>query len=479
MMSIFRLLALLLLMLPPALQAQGSAVTRRDLADAYLMIDRIAMTRGLPVAQRADWNRDFDRTTLAFFGGDFPRVLRQMHDLTARMLGDSALASPTRQLLALRLRTTPRVFTPRDSTLQLTVKVMYADTSIQTARALMLRIVRQDGTVALTRELVIPAGAAAGSEYAVSLPTSGLILDRGRFIAEATLAGAQMTLRAQLFAMSMSADSARAELGRMAGLVEAKADPQLRASLRARLTLLADRPDESSSAQFLADPVAISDAILQEIEAVDAGRDPYRRTGDVWRVLKMPNGEVPLRLYVPPQARTGRAMPVVIALHGAGADENMFLEGYGAGRLRDLADSAGFVLLSPLTTAFVREPGTLDSALALIARSATIDRQRVYLIGHSMGGAATIRIATESRDQIRAAVVLAGTGALPPGGRIAPTLFIGAETDLVIPVTRVRVTYDQFLAAGAPVEYEQANGWGHTLIVGARLERAVHWLLQR
>lgn len=478
-MPLLRRLALLLALIPAVMEAQGSAVTRRDLADAYLLIDRLAMTRGLPTAQRADWNRDFDKTTLAFFGGDFARVLRQMHDLTARMLGDSAPASPSRQLLSLRLRTSPRVFTPDDSAVHLTLTVMYADTSLRGARSLTLRVLRPDGTAIVSRELVVPAGAAAGSEHRISLAAASLGLDRGRYVAEASLAGAAITLRTPLFAMSMRADSARAELGRMAALVEEKADAQVRASLRARLTLLADAPDENNSAQFLTDPVAISDAILQEIDAIGAGRDPYRRTGDLWRVLKMPNGEVPLRLYVPPQARTARALPVVIALHGAGADENMFLEGYGAGRLRALADSVGFVLLSPLTTAFVREPGTLDSALALVARSATIDRARVYLIGHSMGGAATLRIASESREQIRAAVVLAGAGAVPSGGRIAPTLFIGAETDLVIPVTRVRVTYDQFVAAGAPVEFEQADGWGHTLIVGAHLERAVRWLLQR
>lgn len=477
-MALLRFL-LLLGVLPAALQAQGSAVTRRDLADAYLVIDRLAMTGGLPDAQRADWNRDFDRTTLAFFGGDFARVLRQMHDLTARMLGDSAAASPSHQLLALRLRTSPRVVTPRDSVVQLTLTVMYADSSWRSERALTLRILRPDGSAIVSQELVIPAAAAAGSEHSVRVPAARLGLARGRYVAEAVLEGARLPLRAPLFAMSIGADSARAELGRMAARVEEKTDPQSRAALRARLSLLADLPDETNAAQFLANPVALSDAILQEIEAIDAGHDPYARTGDLWRVLKMPTGDVPLRLYVPPQARAGRALPVVIALHGAGADENMFLEGYGAGKLRDLADSIGFVLLSPLTTAFVREPGTLDSALALMSRSATLDRSRVYLIGHSMGGAAAIRIASEAREKIRAAVVLAGVGAVPPGGRIAPTLFIGAETDLVIPVTRVRVTYDQFVSAGAPVEFEQADGWGHTLIVGAHLERALRWLLQR
>jgi predicted esterase len=478
-MPSLRLLALLLAIIPAAVAAQGSAVTRRDLADAYLVIDHLAITRGLPPAQRAEWNRDFDRTTLAFFGGNFARVLRQMHDLTARMVGDSTQGSASRQLLALRLRSSPRVLTPSDSAVHLTLTVMYSDSAVTAGRTVTLRVLHPDGSVIAGGAVTIPADAPVGSAHGVSIASADLALGRGRFVVEATLAGAEVTLRAPLYAMEISADSGRAALGRMAAERDANADPQLRAAFRARLALLADTPDESNSTQFLADPVALTDALMQEVEAIAAGRDPYRRTGDLWRVLKMPNGEVPLRLYVPPQARTERALPVVIALHGAGADENMFLEGYGAGRLRDLADSIGFVLLSPLTTAFVREPGTLDSALALMARSATIDRERVYLIGHSMGGAAAISIASAAREQIRAAVVIAGAGAVPPGGRIAPTLFIAGETDLVIPITRVRVTYNQFTAAGAPVEFEQADGWGHTLIVGAHLERALGWLLQR
>jgi len=478
-MSFLRPLALLLAIIPAALAAQGSVVTRRDIADAYLVIDHLAITRGLPPAQRAEWNRDFDRTTLAFFGGDFARVLRQMHDLTARMVGDSAPGSASRQLLALRLRSSPRLLTPSDSALRLTLTVMYSDSTLRAARRVTIRVLHSDGSVIGGGDITVPADAPVGSVHVFSISPASLALGRGRFIVEATLAGADVTLRAPLYAMEISADSARAELERMAAAGDANADPQLRAAFRARLALLTDTQDESNSAQFLADPVALTDALLQEVEAIAAGRDPYRRTGDVWRVLKMPNGQVPLRLYVPPQARTERALPVVIAFHGAGADENMFLEGYGAGRLRDLADSIGFVLLSPLTNAFLREPGTLDSALALMARSATIDRERVYVIGHSIGGAAAIGIASQAREQIRAVVVMAGVGAVPAGGRIAPTLFIAGETDLVLLIARARATYDQFVAAGAPVEFEQADGWGHTLIVGAHLERALRWLLQR
>lgn len=478
-MRYFRKACLALLLLPAALFAQNSVVTRRDLADAYLMIDRLVTARGMPVAQRAQWNRAFDQTTLAFFGGDFARVLRQMHDLTARVLGDSVVASPSRQLLALRLRAAPRVLSAADSVVELAVTLMYADSTVRCARAVTIRVLSQDNREMLRQHITIPPSDSAGATRSVRIRAASLKLARGSYRVEASLPGAAVTLHAALFVMDSSANSTRRALEQRMQRSEAAMDAQVAASIRARLALLADVPDENNSAQFLADPVRLADALAEEIEAAESGRNPYRRTGDIWRVLKMPNGLVPMRVYVPPQARRGNAMPVVIALHGAGADENMFLEGYGAGTLRTLADSLGLVVLSPLTTAFVREAGTLDSALALLARSTNIDRERVYIIGHSMGGAAALRLGVESRERIRAIVVLAGSAVLPPGAHVPPTRFIAAETDLVIPVTRVRVTYDQFLAAGEPVEYEVAEGWGHTLMVGAHLERALHWLLQR
>jgi hypothetical protein len=126
---------LLLAPTSPPLAAQGMVVTRRDLADAYMQVDRAAMTTGLPAERRAEWNRSFDRTTLAFFGGNFAKVLRDMHDLLARMTGDSAVASPTRQLLPLRLEGGQRVLVAgRDRALEVSATVMYVDSTLTEAR---------------------------------------------------------------------------------------------------------------------------------------------------------------------------------------------------------------------------------------------------------------------------------------------------------------------------------------------------------
>lgn len=479
-----RLLAILALCWASALPAQvapggngGSAVTRRDLADAYLLVDRIVAERGAPVAQRGRWNEAFDRTTLAFFGGDFAKVLRDMHALTAEMLGDSAAGGATHQLLPLRLRTVPRVVTPEDSLVRVVVTVMYASGS-EPARRLRVRIAGRDGRAIVEAPLLVPAGAGAGQRVELAIRRAQLPANDTRLEVSAALDGAATDLRAPLFLLSLRADSLRAMFTRDLAQLPATTDAQALASLRARVSLLADEPDETNSAQFLADPVALASALQDELAALQLGRDPYRRTGDIWRVLQMPTGQVPMRLYVPPQARAVDSLPLVIALHGAGADENMFLEGYGHGRIRTLADSLGFIVASPMTVDFARDPATLDTLLAVVARANRFDRRRVYVLGHSLGAGVALRLAFARRGDIRAAALMAGAGTVPTTQTVVPTLFLAAERDLVIPAARVRASYEQLRDRGAPVEFALAEGWGHTLLIGPELLRTVEFLLR-
>lgn len=463
------------------LDAQAPSVTRRDLADAYLQVDRAAMSFGLPEDRRADWNRRFDRTTLAFFGGDFPRVIRGMHDLLVRIAGDSAVASPTRRLLALRIEPTQRVLVRgTDRTLEVMALVMYTDSTLNAPRTLAVRVLGASGAVVASGTITIPADAPAGSTASVRLDAASLVAAGGRFHIEATLPGAKLPLGAQVFAMPESGDAARERLGRGIAALPASADAQSLASVRARAALIADRPDPANSAQFLADPAALGIEVESESRTLAAGGRPYARAvGDLWRVVVGPAGPIPVRIYAPRAAAGNAPMPVVIALHGAGGDENMFMDGYGAGRIKALADSMRFIVVSPATTAFSRDLGGFDSTLAVLERDYAIDRSRVYVVGHSMGAAAAMRIGAERRDAVRAVALLAGAGVAPAGGRMAPTLFIAAETDLIIPAARVRAGYEQALASGAPVEFMQAEGWGHTLVVGARIDDAVRWLFAR
>jgi len=460
------------------LAAQGTVVTRRDLADAYLQVDRVAMAYGLPVDRRAEWNRSFDRTTIAFFGGNFAKVLRDMHDLLSRMTGDSAIASPTRQLLPLRLEAGQRVLVSgRDRALEVSATVMYVDSSITGPRTLRLRVLDSAGTALAQGTLTVPAQAVAGQAATTRLDLSSIINGAGRYRIEATLAGARVPRTTEVFIMAESAESARTRLQSAMAALPPTVDAQSLAAVRARAALITERPDPSNSAQFLADPAALTLAVDREVRALARGERPFTlRAGDQWRTVTGPAGPIPMRVYAPRGVSLGARMPVVFALHGAGADENMFLEGYGAGRMKALADSIGFILVSPATNAMMRDIAGFDSTLAVLDREYVIDRATIYVIGHSMGAAATMRLASERRSDVRAAVLIAGGGVPPSDGRMAPLLFIGAETDLVIPLTRVRAAYEASVAAGAVAEFRQADGWGHTLVVGARLDEALRWL---
>lgn len=463
------------------LAAQAPAVSLRDLADAYLQVDAVAMARGIPQAQRAAWNRDFDRTTLAFFGGDFRRVVRDMHDLVARMVGDSASRSPTRQLLALRLRGVPRVLVAgRDRALTVTATVLYTGEGLAPARDVQLRLLDASGTQYGTGMLAIPPGVLDGVSVSATLTIDDIVRAPGRYVVEATLPGAQLPLRTDVFVLAEPADSLRARLLRDIAALPASTDPQVVASLRARTELIAERINENNSAQFIADPAALAGELERELRLAASGRSPYaQRAGDTWRVIGGPNGRIAFRLYAPRAVNTATPLPLVFALHGAGTDENMFLEGYGDGRLRALADSIGFILVSPATANLGPDLAAFDSLLAVVARDYVIDRRRIHLVGHSAGGALAAQLASARRAQIRSAAVIAGVGAVPANGEMAPTLFVGAETDLVIPVTRVRASYEQILASGALVEFRQADDWGHTLVVGALLDDVLRWMFSR
>jgi predicted esterase len=245
------------------------------------------------------------------------------------------------------------------------------------------------------------------------------------------------------------------------------------ASAKARAALLVDVPAPDRSAEFLSDPVRLAAEVTREVAALERGTNPYAgRRGDVWRVLRGDGGVlVPVRVVVPPSRRP---LGVLVALHGAGGDENMFVDAHGAGVTPRLAAEANLVLVSPATTAFARSPATLDSLLAVLGREHRIDATRVYLLGHSMGAGAAAKLAGERPQRVRAAACLAGGAPVTVAGA-PPVLFLGAALDPVIPASRVKAA-----AAATPTgTYEERAQEGHTLMVGGGVRRAVPWLVSQ
>ena len=56
---------------------------------------------------------------------------------------------------------------------------------------------------------------------------------------------------------------------------------------------------------------------------------------------------MPYRLYVPTTWDGARALPILLFLHGAGADESTYFD-MADGQLRKLAEQHGYIVVSPL-----------------------------------------------------------------------------------------------------------------------------------
>jgi predicted esterase len=260
--------------------------------------------------------------------------------------------------------------------------------------------------------------------------------------------------------------------------IEAKgpALEQALASARARAALLHTHPSPEVLAEFFLDRPKLALEVDHEIGALKRGDDPYsHRTGDYWRVVKLEKAELPLRLYAPVQAAKDTPLPLVIALHGARGDENMFLDGYGLGKIRALADQHGFLLACP-RMAGALDPETIAALIAALQLDYAIDRKRIALLGHSRGADVAALLASANPERYCALACFSGGPRgnmehLPPAW-----LRVGAIDQLASP-EGLESAAQELRERGLTVDFAILPDLGHTLIVGEALEPAVDWLL--
>jgi len=160
-----------------------------------------------------------------------------------------------------------------------------------------------------------------------------------------------------------------------------------------------------------------------------------------------------------------------------GGDENMFLEAYGAGVIKQIADNTGLLIASPLTYKFSSNAKALDALIESLSYDYAIDHDRIYVLGHSLGAGATAGLARGRGDTIAAACCIAG-GAFQAKPGTPPLLVVSPELDGVVPPKTLKASAENAAAAGMPIELRIMLGYGHTLAVGAMLPEAVDWLLQ-
>ena len=191
-------------------------------------------------------------------------------------------------------------------------------------------------------------------------------------------------------------------------------------------------------------------ALIAAVVVIAAAGDSARAqpsappTGDQHREYVFPpTGEtLPYRFYVPAAWDGTRALPILLFLHGAGADENTYLD-IADGLLRRLAEQHGYIVVSPLgfrplgaygnplrlpavfgeseTAAQQRAAITperrrelalseLDvmTVLEILTETYGADRDRTFLAGHSMGSGGVWHLAARYPERWRAVAPMSG-----------------------------------------------------------------------
>jgi predicted peptidase len=155
------------------------------------------------------------------------------------------------------------------------------------------------------------------------------------------------------------------------------------------------------------------------------GDPQWRAKGDLHREYHFPaaNADMPYRLYVPISWDGKSRMPLAVILHGAGSDENRYVDANNKELIR-LAEQHGYILTSPLGNSPMGAYGTplrlpavfgnpeiaaqqraavdaerertlelsekdVINVLEIVLNEYPVDRSSMFLTGHSMGSGGT------------------------------------------------------------------------------------------
>lgn len=208
-------------------------------------------------------------------------------------------------------------------------------------------------------------------------------------------------------------------------------------------------------------------------DAIQAGKDPFAgKHGDFRKAYRssVDNTLQPYRLFIPDNYDASKPTPMVVALHGMGGDENSMFDSYGKELPRD-AQSHGFIVVAPKgrTPASMyrgtAEKDVLD-VMAEVERDYKVDKSRVFLMGHSMGGFGTWSIAMAHPELFAALGPISGGGDAEGMVKIKdiPQYVTHGDNDKTVNVNSSRAMVEAGKKLGAPITYNEVPGGSHVSV---------------
>jgi pimeloyl-ACP methyl ester carboxylesterase len=421
-----RPLALALLLAAPTLAQEPPPRPRTDLSGGELRYELGRRVR----AMEAHWDRQ--------------------PDAAARRAASRSLAQAVRRYFGLRLDLAAKEITAADNALTGTEP----DAALRWAQALAVRVrdrlidataTRLEAAVAPFHDAPEPAPAGARLRLVLTEPGGRVVATAeaplGTLPASVTLPLADLPEGdLPLVATILAGDRELVRVpimvsvaSRLAGRLDAAAkaldaprpegapavDPTAEATARGLLSqlrgLAGGAPTETDV------PAARRLAALEAIVAARAQGAPAigpNAAGDQWLALGLPDGRsVPVRVAVPEGLAADAPRPLVLALHGAGGSENLFFDGYGAGAVVREAGRRGWIVAAPRSAGFGAAPTA--AIVDELARLYPVDRDRVFLVGHSMGAMQATAAAGAGPSRYAGVAALGGGGTVRKSDELA------------------------------------------------------------
>ncbi len=206
-------------------------------------------------------------------------------------------------------------------------------------------------------------------------------------------------------------------------------------------------------------------------------------------VMEETGETIPYALFVPSGYDPASPAPLMVSLHGAGRQYDWLMNYAG---FLDQADHHGYVVVTPL--GYTRRGGygyrgdseqdrraeeDVMNVFRLVTDELSIDENRIYLWGHSMGGAGTYYLASRYPDVWAGLAAVAG-GSMNAGYvdaeaiRHIPFLVIQGSDDRVVPTTGVRESVAKMRELGMQHLYIEIPGGDHSLFISRDPEVVGH-----
>lgn len=193
---------------------------------------------------------------------------------------------------------------------------------------------------------------------------------------------------------------------------------------------------------------------------------------------------IPYAVFVPSTYSENQETPLIVSLHGLGRSHDWLMGYHG---FLDQAEANGYIVVTPL--GYIRRGwyGSRDiddmqdaeyseqdvmNVLQLLRDEFNVDSNRIYLWGHSMGGAGTYHIAAKYPD------LFAGLGVAAPAPDLnapmeeilnkikhLPIFILQGDNDQAVPVERTRTWVAKMRELGMQHVYVEIPGADHSLLI--------------